>query len=164
MPIALSVVALLVGLSPAVFATTITTVNGRSSSSAMSSAGDQVLSGKQLVLRDSPDLAKRGISGSSKDPTITLGGGNGSADDPTLFGGSVRVRTATGDRFDSTYNLPKAGWTTIGTPGRNKGYRFTSKAGPIRRVVVIPGRRVKVIGTGAFTATLSTNPNPVDVV
>src|SRR5262249_56509432 len=60
--------------------------------------------------------------------------------------------------------LPKGGWTTIGTPGRNKGYRFTSKAGPIRRVVVIPGRRVKVIGTGAFTATLSTNPNPVDVV
>jgi hypothetical protein len=83
---------------------------------------------------------------------------------PTLFGGSVRVRTATGDRFDSTSNLPKAGWTTIGTPGRNKGYRFTSKAGPIRRVMVIPGRRVKVIGTGAFTATLSTNPNPVDVV
>jgi polyvinyl alcohol dehydrogenase (cytochrome) len=153
MPIALSVVALLVGLSPAVVATTITTA-----------AGDQVLTGKQLVLRDSPDLAKRRISGGSKDPTITLGGGNGSADDPTLFGGSVRVRTATGDRFDSTYNLPKAGWTTIGTPGRNKGYRFTSKAGPIRRVVVIPGRRVKVIGTGAFTATLSTNPNPVDVV
>ena len=133
MPIALSVVALLVGLSPAVVATTITTA-----------AGDQELTGKQLVLRDSPDLAKRSISGGSKDPTITLGGGNGSADDPTLFGGSVRVRTATGDRFDSTYNLPKAGWTTISTPGRNKGYRFTSKAGPIRRVVVIPGRRVKV--------------------
>src|SRR5262249_49117335 len=153
MPIALRVVALLVGLSPAVVATTITTA-----------AGDQVLTGKQLVLRDSPDLAKRSISGGSKDPTITLGGGNGSADDPTLFGGSVRVRTATGDRFDSTYNLPKAGWATIGAPGRNKGYRFTSKTGPIKRVMVKPGRRVKVIGTGAFTATLSTNPNPVDVV
>jgi polyvinyl alcohol dehydrogenase (cytochrome) len=164
MRIALSVVTLLVGLSSAVVATTITTANGASSTSALSSAGDQLLTGKQLVLRDSPDPAKRSISGGSKDPATTLGGGNGSADDPTLFGGSVRVRTATGDRFDSTYNLPKAGWTTIGAPGRNKGYRFTSKAGPIRRVMVIPGRRVKVIGTGAFTATLSTNPNPVDVV
>ena len=98
----------------------------------------------------------------SKDPTITLGGGNGSADDPTQFGGSLRVLTTTGDRFDSTYNLPPAGWQTIGAPGQNKGYQFTSKTGPINRVTVVPGRRIRV--EGAFTATLSTNPDPVELM
>jgi polyvinyl alcohol dehydrogenase (cytochrome) len=162
--IAPSIVSLLVGLSSAVGATTTTTTTNTSATSTLPSAGDQPVTGKQLVLKDSPDPAKRSISGGSKDPAITLGGGNGSADDPTHFGGSVRVRTTAGDRFDSTYNLPMAGWTTIGAPGRNKGYRFRSKTGPIKRVTLTPGRRVKVIGTGAFTATLSTNPNPVDVV
>src|SRR5438874_856196 len=113
---------------------------------------------------DSPVPARGSLFSLSHDPTITLGGGNGSADDPTLFGGSLRVRTTTGDRFDSTYNLPPAGWKTIGAPGQNKGYRFTSRTGPINQVVVIPGRQVKVIGRAAFTSTLSTNPDPVDVV
>jgi polyvinyl alcohol dehydrogenase (cytochrome) len=154
------IVCLLVGLTSAVGATT----TSASSTSAPPSGGDQQIAGKQLMLKDSPEEAKASLSSLSTDRTITLGGGNGSADDPTLFGGSVRVLTTTGDRFDSTYDLPPAGWRTIGAPGRNKGYRFTSKTGPINRVMVVPRRQVKVMGTGAFTATLSTNPKPVDVV
>ena len=158
--IALRIVWLLVGLSSAVGART----TSASGTSAPPSGGDQQIAGTRLMLKDSPAEAKRSLSTLSSDRRITLGGGNGSADDPTLFGGSLRVRTATGDRFDSTYNLATAGWRTIGAPGRNKGYRFTSKTGPIKRVMVIPGREVKVMGRGAFTATLSTNPKPVDVV
>src|SRR5437016_13220477 len=150
------IVCLLVGLSAAVCATT------TSASSAPPSGGDQPIAGKRLVLKDNPAAAKGRLFSLSKDPTITLGGGNGSADDPTQFGGSLRVRTTTGDRFDSTYNLPTAGWRTIGAPGQNKGYQFTSKTGPINRVTVVPGRRIRV--EGAFTATLSTNPDPVELV
>ena len=156
--IALRIVWLLVGLSSPVNAMTTGTT------SAPPSGGDRPLAGNRLVLKDSPAGTKRTLSILSTDPTITLGGGNGSADDPTHFGGSLRVRTARGDRFDSTYNLPTAGWRTIGAPGQNKGYRFTSKTAPIKRVIVTPGRQIKVMGMGAFTATLSTNPTPVDVV
>src|SRR5258705_2196851 len=149
------IVCLLVGLSSAVCART-------TSASSEPSGGDQPIAGKRLVLKDSPAAAKGRLFSLSNDPTITLGGGNGSADDPTQFGGSLRVRTSTGDRFDSTYNLPPAGWSTIGGPGQNKGYRFSSKRGPINQVVVIPGRQGKGMGRAAFTSTLSTNPNPVD--
>jgi len=154
------IVCLLVGISSAVGART----TSAQSTSPLPSGGDQQIVGKRLVLNDSPAAANGSLLSLSHDPTITLGGGNGSADDPTQFGGSLRVRTASGDLFDSTYNLPPAGWRTIGAPGQNKGYRFTSKKGPIKQVMVIPGRQVKVMGKGAFTATLSTNPNPVDVV
>src|SRR6266850_785234 len=158
--IAPRIVCLLVGLTSAVGART----TSASSTSAPPSGGDQQIAGKQLMLKDSRAAAKGSLASLSNDRRITLGGGNGSADDPTRFGGSLRVRTTTGDRFDSTYNLPTAGWRTIGAPGRNKGYRFTSKTGPINRIMVVPRRQVKVMGTGAFTATLSTNPKPVDVV
>src|SRR2546428_6551443 len=156
--ITLRIVCLLVGLSSAVGART----TSASNTSAPPSGGDQPIAGERLVLTDSPAEAKGSLFSLSRDPTITLGGGNGSADDPTQFGGSLRVRTTTGDRFDSTYNLPPAGWQTIGAPGQNKGYQFTSKTGPINRVTVVPGRRIRV--EGAFTATLSTNPDPVELV
>src|SRR5262249_27318558 len=84
---------LLVGLASAVGARP----TSASSTSAPPSSGDQQIAGKQLVLKDSPAEAKRRLSTLSNDRRITLGGGNGSADDPTLFGGSLRVRTATGD-------------------------------------------------------------------
>src|SRR6266850_1720343 len=160
MRITVRIVCLLVGLSSAVGART----TSASSTSASPSGGDQQIAGERLVLTDSLAAAKGTLFSLSHDPTITLVDGNGSADDPTLFGGSLRVRTTTGDRFDSTDNLPPAGWKTIGAPGQNKGYRFTSKTGPINQVLVIPGRQVKVMGKAAFTATLSANPNPVEVV
>ena len=159
-PSALRIVWLLIGLSSAVGVRT----TSASSADAPPPGGDQPIAARRLVLKDSPAEAKRSLFSLSHDRRITLGGGNRSADDPTQFGGSLRVRTTTGDRFDSTYNLPIAGWRTIGAPGHNKGYRFASKTGPIKRVMVVPGREVKVMGRGAFTAALSTNPNPVDIV
>ena len=136
MRITLRIVCLLVGLYCAIGAGT----TSASSTSAPPSGDDQQIAAERIVLMDSPAPARGSLFSLSHDPTITLGGGNGSADDPTLFGGSLRVRTTTGDRFDSTYNLPPAGWKTIGAPGQNKGYRFTSRTGPINQVVVIPGR------------------------
>src|SRR6059058_4786091 len=128
----LRIVCLLVGLSAALCA--------RTTAAASAPGDEQPIIGERLSLNARPAAAMGRLFALSKDPTITLGGGNGSADDPTLFGGSLRVRTTTGDRFDSTYNLPPAGWKTIGAPGQNKGYRFTSRTGPINQVVVIPGR------------------------
>jgi len=139
--ITLRIVCLLVGLSSAVGVRT----TSASNTSAPPSGGDQQIAGERLVLKDSPAEAKGSLFSLSRDQTITLGGGNGSADDPTQFGGSLRVRTTTGDRFDSTYNLPTAGWRTIGAAGQNKGYRFTSKTGPINRIMIIPGRRIQVL-------------------
>src|SRR2546422_786389 len=150
----LRIVCLLVGLSAALCA--------RTTAAASAPGDEQPIIGERLSLNARPAAAMGRLFALSKDPTITLGGGNGSADDPTQFGGSLRVLTTTGDRFDSTYNLPPAGWQTIGAPGQNKGYQFTSKTGSINRVTVVPGRRIRV--EGAFTATLSTNPGPVERV
>ena len=150
----IGMVCLLVGLS--------STLCARTAAAASVTGDDQPIIGTRLTLTARPAAAQGRLLGLSKDPTITLGGGNGSADDPTQFGGSVRVVTTSGDLFDATYNLEPAGWKTIGAPGQNKGYRFRSKTGPIDEVVVIPGRRIEV--RGAFTATLSTNPDPVELV
>ena len=150
----LRIVCLLVGLSAALCA--------RTTAAASAPGDEQPIIGERLSLNARPAAAMGRLFALSKDPTITLGGGNGSADDPTQFGGSLRLLTTTGDRFDSTYNLPPAGWQTIGAPGQNKGYQFTSKTGPINRVTVVPGRRIRV--EGAFTATLSTNPDPVELM
>src|SRR6476469_3404739 len=106
----LRIVVLLVGLSSAVGTGTTSAL----STSAPASGGDQQIAGTELMLKDSPAAANGALSSLSTDRRINLGGGNGSADDPTLFGGSLRVHTATGDQFDSTYDLPTAGWRTIG--------------------------------------------------
>src|SRR4029453_15961114 len=109
MRITLRIVCLLVGLSA---------VGARTTSAASTSApppgGDKKITGRRLMLKENPDGAKRSVSSLSEDRRITLGGGNGSADDPTLFGASLRVQTTTGDRFDSTYNLPTAGGGPVG--------------------------------------------------
>src|SRR6185369_11512119 len=140
--IKMRMVCLLVGLSSALCART----------AVASAPGDeQPITGKRLLLDVRPAAAKGRLLGLSNDPSISLGGGNGSVDDPTQFGGSLRVRTTTGDRSDATYNLPPTGWKTIGAPGQNKGYQFRSKTAPITRVTVMPGRRVQV--AGAFRAT-----------
>jgi hypothetical protein len=83
------------------------------------SGADQPIAGKRFMLKD-PEGQNGSLSSLSIDRKVSLGGGNGSADDPTLFGGSLRVRTATGDRFDSTYNLPTAGWRRSALPAETR--------------------------------------------
>jgi polyvinyl alcohol dehydrogenase (cytochrome) len=128
------------------------------------SAADETITGRRLLMKQNRNASRKKIAVMSGDATITLGGGNGSADDPTHFGGSLRIRTSSGDLFDATYDLPAAGWTIIGAAGQNRGYRFTSASGPITSVLLLAGKRLKIRGAGAFTQTLSTNPNPVDIV
>src|SRR5262249_55004816 len=65
--------------------------------------------------------------------------------------------------FDNFYQLPRAGWRLLGTDGQNKGYAFKSTTGVIRAVVVKPGERIRIFGSGALGHTLTTNPNPVAV-
>jgi polyvinyl alcohol dehydrogenase (cytochrome) len=128
------------------------------------SANDtQPLTGRRLVLTDVAG-AVRQIAARSIDPAITLGAGNGSVDDPTGFGASLRVRTTTGDGFDTFYQLPKTAWHLLGRPGDNRGYRFRSRTGPILSAVVRPGRQITLKGKGALGHTLATNPAPIDVV
>ena len=98
----------------------------------------------------------------SKDATITLGGGNGSADDPTLHGGSLRVVGSAAGAFVQSYPL-QGGWKYVGKAGKNKGYRWSSKSGPVTSVLVKP-KLLKLAGHGSgLDVTLAGNPNPVAV-
>jgi len=93
----------------------------------------------------------------AKDPAIVAG-------DPTQLGGSLRVFTAAGDGFDTTYPLV-GHWKPIGKPAAPKGYRFTDAAGPIKSVIVKPGKIAKAVGKGAGLGhTLGANPDPVTVL
>ena len=84
------------------------------------------------------------------------------AGDPTQTGGSLRVSTSAGDAFGTSYPLPASRWKPI---GKGKGYRFKDPAGPIKSVVVKPGKVAKAIGKGSGLGhTLAANPDPVTVL
>jgi hypothetical protein len=64
-----------------------------------------------------------------------------------------------------THVLPPSGWKATGTASAVIGYKFKSKTGPIRTVVVRNGRQLKATGKGIGLGILvSTDPNPVEVV
>lgn len=128
---------------------------------------DQELFGKKLVLKDNADPTKKRIVALSNDPSISLV--NGASGDPVVWGGSVRILTTggCGGPCDDTYPLPSGGWSYLGQPGDDRGYRFTDTSGPIRVVVVRAGGRIKVIGRATSSPLgheLAANPQPVDVV
>jgi hypothetical protein len=92
---------------------------------------------------------------------------NNSADDPVLHGATLRVFTETGDQFDETYQLPKDNWNYTGNIGQNSGYVYrdlTSLHGPIKLALIRPGNGWKAKGGGALGLSLTSNPNPVQVV
>jgi hypothetical protein len=129
----------------------------------------ELLGGRRLLLRGRASApSERYLFVLSRDANLDLGDGNGSPDDPTAGGGSlggtVRVRTASGD---DVYTLPAARWSLVGQRGADKGYRYKDKAtasGPIRTMVVKPGL-VQVSGRGAALGhELEVDPQPVDVV
>ncbi len=124
----------------------------------------ELLSGKRLKLTTKAgDPSKSKLVFQSKDTAIRLGYGNGTSDDPVLHGGSVRVVSEAGDGFDDVYDLPASGWSYIGQPGQNRGYRYKDPDGLIRRVLVKNGKQIKILGKGTLGHSLSADPNPVAV-
>jgi glucose/arabinose dehydrogenase len=123
---------------------------------------DALLAGKRLKL-----TSRKSVATTSKDSTIDVGGGPGSADDPTLHGGSLRVLSTAGG-FDNTYPMPASGWTYIGKPAAQRGYRYRDRDGsngPVKLAVLRNGRRLRAIAVGpALGHTLSSNPDPVSIV
>jgi hypothetical protein len=143
---------------PASTTTTVTTVTTTTSTSFPPGAGEPV-AGTKLLLKDNPSKpAKRGLMLVAKDAATV-------ADDPTQLGGSLRVFTAAGDAFDTTYLLPASHWKPIGKPSAPKGFKFVDAAGPIKSVIVKPGKLAKALGRGAALGhTLGANPDPVAVL
>jgi hypothetical protein len=100
----------------------------------------------------------------SRDPTLSLAGGNGSLDDPAVTGGWIRVRLNDGSGYDETFPVPAANWRYLKKAGSNRGYKG-KKAGPVRVVVVKPGKMLKAVLKGdALGFSLDTEPSSVDVV
>ncbi len=128
-------------------------------------APPELLAGKRLKLKDArDDPTRRALTLRSRDPGITLGAGNGSADDPVLHGATLRVAAADALGFDTRYRLPAAGWSYIDRAGANRGYRFRGTGG-ITRVVIRPGRVLRIAGRGAGLGHgLATDPGTVEVV
>lgn len=126
---------------------------------------EEPLLGTKIVLKvNGAEPDKTTMTVLSKDPASDLGHGPGSADDPTLNPSAVRVYATGGDQFDITYPLNQSSWHTIGMPGA-LGYRYVDRAlvhGPIKTVLVKPGKVVKVVGKGSLLGhTLATEPTPV---
>lgn len=75
----------------------------------------------------------------------------------------MRIVSFSGDTFDDTYGLPRAGWRYVKAKKPEAGYKF-SKGDPIKTVLVTPGRMIKVVGKGiALGHALASDPRPVHV-
>ncbi len=140
------------GTTTTLTATTSTTVTTTS----FPPGSGQPVAGTKLLLKANPSKpAKKALVLVAKDAGLVAG-------DPTQTGGSLRVSTSAGGGFDTSYPLPASRWKPI---GKVRGYRFKDPAGPIKSVVVKPGKLAKAIGKGSGLGhTLAVNPDPVTVL
>ncbi len=142
--------------------TTTTTVTPTTTSTTLAPA---LLSGTALHLTvKGTNDAKKKVSVLSKDAAITIGT-NAGPDDPVQVGATLRIVSGSAaGAFDTTYPLPAANWKYVGKAGKNKGYRWIDKAGPIT-AVLLKSKIVKIAGKGAGLGdNLDNDPNPVGVV
>jgi len=149
-------------------APTTTTTASSSTTTTVPGMTDELRTARTLVLSErSGRPERRALFFLSKDRMLTIADGNGGAADPTIAGGSLRVSTATGDGFDTSYVLPAEGWTLIGKPGEHKGYRYSDRRrlhGPVTSAVVKTGKQLRIAAKGAALGhTLATDPDPVAV-
>lgn len=144
--------------------TTTTITSGSTTTTTLGSAGDQLLRGAKLLLKDSATKPqKRRLLLLSRDVTISIGGGRGSLDDPTQYGGALRVRGAAGT-FDANYVLEPIGWRLLKRRNPGKGWKYTH-GNAVKLAIVQTGRQVRIVGRGpSLSQTLATSPDPVDVV
>lgn len=140
---------------------TTTTTTTTTTSTTTTTLPPDLLSATKIELSDGTTPARKRLVVTSKDRTLRLGPFAGPDGDPTIHGGSLRVRTATGD---VTYPLPAANWAQQGP----SGYRYSDPrlvAGPVASVKVKQTRSLGVTAKGALLAhSLATDPRPVEIV
>ncbi len=136
--------------------TTVVTTSTTVTTTSFPPGSGRPVAGTTLLLKANPSKpAKKALVLVAKDARLVAG-------DPTQTGGNLRVSTSAGDGFDTSYPLPASRWKPI---GKGKGYRFKDPAGPIKSVVVKPGKVAKAIGKGSgLEHTLAANPDPVTVL
>lgn len=105
------------------------------------------LSGERMVVRDhalKPE--RRALTVVSEDAGL-VAAGPVPFGDPTQLGGSLRLLNPI-TSIEASIDLPAAGWKALGDPPT--GYRFRDPdEGPCRKVVVRPGKKLRVRCRGA---------------
>jgi hypothetical protein len=71
----------------------------------------------------------------------------------------LRVRASGGDGFDATYTLSSANWRAL---KRGNGWKSTN-ASPIKLALLKTGKLLRIVGAGALSHTLASQPDAVDV-
>lgn len=118
------------------------------------------LAGRLLRLESRATPERRRLSAASVDPAVHLGQG----DDPRLTGATLRLRYGGDAPLDVVHQLPASGWTALTKAGAVRGFRYRSDTGAVRRVVVVAGRRLRIVGRGAELAAVpASSPDPVRV-
>jgi hypothetical protein len=141
--------------------TSSTTLPGGGSTTTTLQPSGEPLAGRRLQLATRPGHPEKSKLALVSSGGATLGRGKGSDDDPVLRGGVLTIASDAGG-FSAT--LPLAGaWKYVGRVGQEKGYKWKSPTGTIRKVVIKGGRLV-IAGRGASLGfDLDDDPNPVRV-
>jgi len=144
---------------------TITSTSSTSTTTTTVPEDERPLKGARLVLVERPAKPKR------RRLLVVSRDGEGltprtAAEFETLFasGASLHVSAIGGDAFDGIYDLPAAGWTLLKPSKPEKGVRYRGHSGPIRKVILRGGHRLRIVGKGVDLAVgLTTEPDAVRI-
>ena len=108
------------------------------------------IEGKKLIVKDKDmDASKRKLIFLSGDPAIAAPPGGDA--DPSIHGAElVLLNPATAET--QTFTFPSGLWSARGNPPGSKGFVYKDKTlsmGPCKRVILKPGKRLKVVCKGA---------------